>query len=56
MIILKIILAIFIPPIAAFLQVGFGLHFWLNILLWILGVLPGQIHAIWLIVADKAPA
>ena len=31
--ILKIILAIFIPPVAAFLQVGLTLHFWLNILL-----------------------
>jgi len=51
--ILKIVLAIFLPPVAAFLQVGVGLHFWLNILLTILGILPGQIHAIWLIVAEK---
>ncbi|MFI4917634.1 MAG: YqaE/Pmp3 family membrane protein [Phycisphaerales bacterium JB060] len=54
--ILKIILAIFLPPVAALLQVGLGLHFWLNILLTILGVLPGQIHAIWLIVAKNAPS
>lgn len=53
MTILKIVLAIFLPPVAAFLQVGVGLHFWLNILLTILGILPGQIHAIWLIVAEK---
>ncbi len=53
MLILKIILAILLPPVAAFLQVGLGLHFWLNILLTILGVLPGQIHAIWLIAANK---
>lgn len=51
MIVLKIILAIFLPPVAAFLEVGIGLHFWLNILLTILGVLPGQIHALWLIVS-----
>jgi uncharacterized membrane protein YqaE (UPF0057 family) len=51
--ILKIILAIFLPPVAAFLQVGLGLHFWLNVLLTILGILPGQIHAIWLIVTKK---
>ena len=55
MTVLKIILAIFLPPVAAFLQVGIGLHFWLNILLTILFWLPGQIHAIWLIVA-KQPA
>lgn len=54
--ILKIILAILLPPVAAFLQVGIGLHFWLNILLTILGILPGQIHAIWLIVAKQGPA
>lgn len=30
--ILKILLAIFLPPAAAFWQVGIGLHFWLNIL------------------------
>lgn len=56
--VLKIVLAIFLPPVAAFLQVGIGLHFWLNILLTVLGVLPGQIHAIWLIVAgsSKGPA
>jgi uncharacterized membrane protein YqaE (UPF0057 family) len=53
MTILKIILAIFLPPVAALLQVGLGLHFWLNILLTLLGVLPGQIHAIWLIATHK---
>ncbi|MFN3167493.1 MAG: YqaE/Pmp3 family membrane protein [Phycisphaeraceae bacterium] len=51
--IVKIILAIFFPPIAAFLQVGLTLHFWLNILLTLLGGLPGVVHALWLIVTDK---
>ena len=51
--IIKIILAIFLPPVAAFLQVGFAGHFWLNILLTILGGLPGMIHALWLIVSRK---
>jgi uncharacterized membrane protein YqaE (UPF0057 family) len=50
---LKIILAIFLPPVAAFLQVGIGLHFWLNILLTLLGGLPGMIHALWLVATDK---
>ena len=30
---LKIVLAIFLPPVAAFLQVGLSLHFFLNIVL-----------------------
>ena len=32
-----------------FLQVGFGGHFWLNILLTLLGYIPGIIHAVWII-------
>jgi len=53
--ILKILLAILLPPVGAFLCVGIGLHFWLNILLTILGVLPGQIHAVWLVVTRHEP-
>lgn len=53
MAIIKILLALFLPPVAAFLQVGLGLHFWLNILLTILGGLPGVVHALWLVVKDK---
>ena len=48
--IIRIILAIFLPPVAAFLTVGLGLHFWLNILLTIFFILPGTIHALWLVV------
>jgi uncharacterized membrane protein YqaE (UPF0057 family) len=48
--ILRILLAIFIPPLGVFLQVGIGLHFWLNILLTLMGYIPGVIHAIWVIV------
>lgn len=47
--ILRIILAIILPPVGVFLQVGIGLHFWLNILLTILGYIPGIIHALWVI-------
>lgn len=51
--VLLIVLAIFLPPVAALLVVGLGLHFWINILLTILGILPGQIHAIWLIASRR---
>lgn len=51
--IIKIILAIFFPPVAAFLQVGLSLHFWLNILFTLMFGLPGVIHALWLVVTDK---
>jgi uncharacterized membrane protein YqaE (UPF0057 family) len=48
--VIRILLAIVLPPVGVFLQVGIGLHFWLNILLTILGYIPGIIHAVWVIV------
>ncbi len=47
--ILKIIFAIILPPVGVFLEVGITGAFWLNILLTILGYIPGIIHAIWII-------
>jgi uncharacterized membrane protein YqaE (UPF0057 family) len=47
--IIRIIFAILLPPLGVFLQVGIGMHFWLNILLTILGYIPGIVHAIWVI-------
>lgn len=48
--VIRILLAIVLPPVGVFLQVGIGLHFWINILLTLCGYLPGIIHAIWVIV------
>ena len=41
----RIIIAILLPPLGVFLQVGLGKHFWLNILLTIIGYIPGIVHA-----------
>ena len=49
----KIIISIILPPLGVFLQVGIGKHFWLNILLTILGYIPGIVHAIWVIAKNK---
>ena len=46
---LRLLLSLLIPPLGVFLQVGFGLHFWLNIILTLIGYVPGLIHAIWVI-------
>jgi uncharacterized membrane protein YqaE (UPF0057 family) len=46
---IRILCAILLPPLGVFLQVGLGLHFWLNILLTIFGYVPGIIHAVWII-------
>lgn len=47
--IIRIILSVILPPLGVFLQVGLGMHFWLNILLTLLGYFPGLIHAIYII-------
>lgn len=46
---LRVIAAILLPPLSVFMKVGFGGHFWLNILLTLLGYIPGIIHAVWII-------
>ena len=46
---LRILVAILLPPLGVFLQVGLGKHFWINILLTILGDIPGIVHAVWII-------
>ena len=51
--VVKIILAIILPPVAALLQVKLTLHFWINLVLTILGVIPGIIHALWLVLTDQ---
>lgn len=46
---LRILIAVLLPPLGVFLQVGFAGAFWLNIVLTLLGYFPGLIHAIWII-------
>lgn len=46
---IRIICAIFLPPLGVFLQVGIGLDFWINIVLTCFGYIPGIVHAIWVI-------
>jgi uncharacterized membrane protein YqaE (UPF0057 family) len=37
----RIVVAVLLPPLGVFLQVGIGKQFWINILLTILGYIPG---------------
>lgn len=46
---IRILFSILLPPLGVFLQVGIGKHFWLNIVLTILGYIPGVIHAVYII-------
>ena len=47
--IVRIIVAVLLPPLGVFLEVGLGKHFWLNILLTLLGYVPGIVHAVYII-------
>jgi len=46
---IRIIIAILLPPLGVFLQVGFAGAFWLNILLTLCGSIPGIVHAVYII-------
>jgi uncharacterized membrane protein YqaE (UPF0057 family) len=48
----RVIAAYFVPPVGVFLQVGLGVHFWINIVLTLLGGLPGIVHALWVIASE----
>jgi uncharacterized membrane protein YqaE (UPF0057 family) len=51
--IIRVILAVLLPPLGVFLQVGFSLQFWINILLTLLGYVPGIIHALWVVLRTR---
>jgi uncharacterized membrane protein YqaE (UPF0057 family) len=46
---LQVLLSILLPPLGVFLTVGLGSTFLINVLLTLLGWLPGVIHALWVI-------
>lgn len=46
---IMVLLAIFLPPVAVFIDKGVGKHLIINIILTIFGLLPGSIHALWLL-------
>lgn len=46
----RIILSVILPPLGVFFEVGLTKHFWINVLLTLLGYIPGIVHAVWIIV------
>lgn len=46
---IRIILSVIIPPLGVFMTVGIGKHFWINIILTLLGYIPGLVHAIYIV-------
>ena len=46
---LQIIAAVLLPPLGVFLARGLGQEFWINVLLTLLGYIPGIVHAVWVV-------
>lgn len=53
---IRIILSVILPPVGVFLQVGLGKHFWFNIILTLLGYIPGIAHAVYIIAREPKHA
>ncbi|MGB7444577.1 MAG: YqaE/Pmp3 family membrane protein [Coleofasciculaceae cyanobacterium] len=53
---LRIVLGIVLPPLGVFLTMGVGSALLINVLLTLLGWLPGSIHAVWVIVKHEEKA
>jgi len=49
----RIVFTIILPPLGVLLGKGFGWAFLLNIVLTLLGYIPGLIHAFWVQSRDK---
>lgn len=46
---IKILLALLLPPIGVAMEVGITKQFWINVLLTLLGFIPGIVHAVYII-------
>ncbi|QTD54932.1 YqaE/Pmp3 family membrane protein [Parasphingorhabdus cellanae] len=53
MIILKILLAIILPPLGVFVQEGLNSNFWISVLLTLLGYVPGIVFALYILLAKR---
>ncbi|XP_044508196.1 low temperature-induced protein lt101.2-like [Mangifera indica] len=49
---IQIILAILIPPVGVLLRYGLGVEFWIDLVLTMLGYLPGIVYAIYVLVVQ----
>lgn len=46
---IRILFALLLPPVGVAMQVGFTKNFWINVLLTVLGYVPGIVHAVYII-------
>ncbi|TWU08498.1 YqaE/Pmp3 family membrane protein [Stieleria varia] len=50
---IRLLIAFLLPPVSVYMQFGIGKHFWINCLLTLLGVVPGILHAVYVMAANK---
>lgn len=50
---LILLVTLFLPPLGVALKVGFTTQFWLNLVLTILGHIPGVIHGIYVVIKNS---
>ena len=50
---IRLLIAFILPPVAVYLQFGAGKHFWINYLLTLLGGVPGIVHAVYVMAANR---
>ncbi|MFG0264120.1 MAG: YqaE/Pmp3 family membrane protein [Rhodopirellula sp. JB055] len=51
---IRLLLAFILPPVSVYMQFGAGKHFWINVVLTLLGFVPGMLHAVY-IMASRWP-
>ncbi|MDG6099174.1 YqaE/Pmp3 family membrane protein [Alteromonas sp. ZYF713] len=47
---LMALLAVLLPPLAVYLNAGMSRRFWINLLLTMLGFVPGAVHAFYIVI------
>lgn len=48
---IRLLFAFIVPPIAVYMQFGMGKHLAVNVVLTLLGVVPGIVHAVYIMTA-----
>jgi uncharacterized membrane protein YqaE (UPF0057 family) len=49
---LMALLAVLLPPLAVYLNAGLTRQFWINLLLTMLGFVPGAVHAFYVVISN----
>lgn len=50
--VIVLLLTIILPPVGVAMKVGFGTHFWLNLVLTLFGFyIPGLVHGLWVVLS-----